>query len=329
MTPSAEDLQRNISGTPAPTEVVNGPARSRPCFTAQLDIRGPYSLAEVAMMAFGHRDDRTFDGVLRLAFCVEGDYERQVGVEVRQHGQRLELRVVGLPGANGFDGAAEDQIKAQVARVLSVDHDGAAFAALCRADPGLATAHAVAPGFRPASFYSPYEAALWSIISARRARAQGITLRARIGEQHGAVFELAGVRTVAVPTPLQLLALEAVPGLPDDRVPRLHAIARAAQQGLLSATRLLALDPDVAQQELQRLPGIGPFYSSLILVRSCGATDLLPVHEGQGREAIRQLYGWDRDLSDAEFEAFAERWRPYRTWVAVLARAMSERLPAP
>ena len=327
MAPTAQDLDRNSVASAAP-DLPNAPTRPVPCFTAELEIRGPYSLEEVALMGFGHRDERTFDGVMRLAFCVDGDYERQVGVEVRQHGPQLELRVAGLPGADGFDRAAEDRITAQVARVLSVDQDGAAFEALCRADPGLAAVHAVAPGFRPASFYSPYEAAVWSVISARRARAQGITLRTRIGEQYGAVFELAGVRTVAVPTPSQLLALDAVPGLPAERVPRLHAIARAAQQGLLSATRLLALDPAVAQQELQRLPGIGPFYSSLILVRSCGATDLLPLGEAKGRDAIRQLYGWDRHLSDAEYEAFAERWRPFRTWVAVLARAMSGRLPA-
>ena len=304
-----------------------GQALSAPSITAQLEISGPFSLAEVATMGFGHRDEPGFDGVMRLAFCVEGDYERQVGVEVRQSGQRLELLVVGLPGSADFDAAAEDRIKAQVARVLSVDHEGAAFDALCRADPGLAPVHAVAPGFRPALFYSPYEAAVWSVISARRARPQGIALRTRIGQQHGAVFQLAGVPTVAVPTPAQLLTLEAVPGLPADRVPRLHAIARAAQDGMLSATRLLALDPAVAQQELQQLPGIGPFYSSLILIRACGATDLLPADEARSRAAICRLYGWERDLSDPEYEAFAERWRPWRTWVAVMVRALSGRLP--
>ena len=327
MATTAHDLDSRPSASAdvvAPLDLTLPP----PSFRAQLEVRGPFSLAEVATMGFGHRDEPTFDGVMRLAFCVDGDYERQVGVEVRQGGQQLELQVVGLPGSADVEGAAEDRIKAQVARVLSVDHDGDAFAALCRADPALAAVHAAAPGFRPALFYSPYEAAVWSVISARRARSQGISLRTRIGQQHGAVFELAGVPTVSLPTPSQLLALEAVPGLPADRVPRLHAIARAAQEGLLSASRLLALDPAVAQQELQQLPGIGPFYSSLILIRACGATDLLPADEAKGREAIRRLYGWEQDLSDSDYEAFAERWRPWRTWVAVLARAMSGRLPS-
>jgi DNA-3-methyladenine glycosylase II len=69
-----------------------------------------------------------------------------------------------------------EALRRQVARVVSLDHDGEAFHQLCLADPLLARVHNRAPGFRPALFYSPYEATVWSIISARRARSQGITL---------------------------------------------------------------------------------------------------------------------------------------------------------
>jgi len=51
-----------------------------------LDVTGPYDLGEIATMGFGHRDERSFDGVMRMAFCLDGDYERQVGVEARQRG---------------------------------------------------------------------------------------------------------------------------------------------------------------------------------------------------------------------------------------------------
>lgn len=301
-------------------------ARPAPTFAAELDLRGPYSLAEVALMGFGHRDERSFDGVMRLAFCVDGDYERQVGVAVGQDGPRLTLNVRGLPGSPEFDQATRDTIIAQVARVLSADQDGSAFAAICASDPVLSRLHAIAPGFRPALFYSPYEAAVWSIISARRARPQGITVRTRLGEQFGATFELVGMQTVAVPTPSQLVQVEAVPGLPADRIPRLHAVARSAEEGRLSVARLVALDPAAARQELQALPGIGPFYSSLIVIRACGLTDVLAPDEPKSRAAMRQVYGWDHDLDDDEFERFAERWRPFRTWATALIRALSGRL---
>jgi DNA-3-methyladenine glycosylase II len=288
--------------------------------TIQLDIVGPFDLREVAMMGFGHRDERSFDGVMRMAFCLDGDYERQVGVEAKQLGNRLEvlMQPAGDPLSAGEVGA----LRKQVARVISLDHDGEAFHQLCLADPVLAKVHARAPGFRPALFYSPYEAALWSIISARRARTQGITLRARMSEMYGAGFDLSGIRTLCVPTPSAVLEMESVPGLPADRLPRLHAVAEAAQRGELDAERLRSMPPEDAQAELQRVPGIGPFYSSLIVIRACGHADAPSLGEPRSRAAIQAAYGVDHELSDAELLALAETWRPFRTWVTVMMRAL-------
>ena len=177
-------------------------------------------------------------------------------------------------------------------------------------------------GFRPANFYSPYEAAVWSIVSARRSRFQAIPVRDRLGHEHGATFELAGQTLSALPTPRQLLTVSSLQGLPADRIPRLHAVAEAAERGELAVDRLNALDPADAQVELQRLPGIGPFYSSLIVIRACGRADVLP-NEGHVREAAAQQYG--REFSDAQFAELAESWRPFRTWVGVMLRALGDR----
>ena len=168
-----------------------------------IDITGPYDLREVALMGFGHRDEKSFDGTMRMAFCLDGGYERQVGVAARQDGGQLNLEVV--TENSPLPEAELDTLRRQVARVVSLDHDGVAFDELCRADPALAAVHARAPGFRPALFYSPYEAAVWAIVSARRARSQGIGVRARLAEQAGTAFPVAGVRTLAVPTPSRLL----------------------------------------------------------------------------------------------------------------------------
>jgi DNA-3-methyladenine glycosylase II len=289
--------------------------------TTQLDIVGPFDLHEVAMMSFGHRDERSFDEIMRMAFCLNGDYERQVGVEARQLGDRLELRVQAVGDPLGD--AEMEVVRKQVARVVSLDHDGEAFHQLCLADPVLAQVHARAPGFRPALFYSPYEAALWSIISARRARSQAITLRTRMSEEYGARFELSGSSTVCVPTPSSVLQIESLPGLPADRIPRLHAVAKAAQRGQLDANRLRAMPPEEAQAELQQLPGIGPFYSSLIVIRACGHADAPSLGEPRSRAAIQHTYGIDHELSDAELLALAETWRPFRTWVSVMIRALA------
>jgi DNA-3-methyladenine glycosylase II len=286
-----------------------------------LPIVGPFDLREVALMGFGHRDEHSFDGVMRMAFCLDGDYQRQVGVEARQFGDRLELQAQSL--GDPLSDAEAEALRKQVARVVSLDHDGEAFHQLCLSDPVLARIHMKAPGFRPALFYSPYEAALWSIISARRARSQGITLRARMSELYGAGFELSGTRTLCVPTPSALLEIESVPGLPADRIPRLHAVAQAAQRGVLDADRLRAMAPEDAKAELQQLPGIGPFYSSLIVIRACGHADAPTLGEPRSRATIEQAYGIDHELGDEELLALAERWRPFRTWISVMMRALS------
>jgi len=289
-----------------------------------IEITGPYDLREVALMGFGHRDEKSFDGTMRMALCLDGGYERSVGVAARQDGARLNLEVVTEDGP--LTPAELDALGRQVARVVSVDHDGAAFDRLCRTDSALAAVHARAPGFRPALFYSPYEAAVWSIVSARRPRSQGIGLRLRLAEQAGTAFEVAGLRTVAVPTPSRLLEVESVPGLPADRLPRLHAVAEAARNGELDADRLRALPPDEGRAELQRLPGIGPFYSSLVLIRACGHADL-PAPEPRSRAAIQAAYGLDHEPSEDEVLRIAEGWRPFRTWVTVMLRALADRPP--
>jgi DNA-3-methyladenine glycosylase II len=287
--------------------------------TARIPLRGPYDLREVALMGFGHRNESSFDGVMRLAFCLDGSAadEQQVGVEVRQDGDHLELVVHG-------DGDL-DAITAQVARVTSADADGVAWDAICAADPVLARVHAVAPGFRPSNFYSPYEAAVWSVISARRARPQGIALRRKLAEAYGRSFVLAGLTESAVPAPSRLLSVSSFPGLPADRIPRLHAIANAAHEGLLDIERLRAMEPEDAMLDLQQLPGIGPFYSALIVIRAMGLTDVLSVQEDHTRELVREKYGFDHAPTDAELEQIAERWRPFRTWAAVTLRALSPR----
>lgn len=288
-----------------------------PIHRTTLALTGPYDLREVALMGFGHRDESAFDGVMRLAFCLDGTFQH-VGVEVRQQGATLELAIHGS--------ADPDAIARQVARVVSADHDGVAWRAVCDADPVLARVQAVAPGFRPSNFYSPYEAAVWAVISARRARPQGIALRRRLSEAHGTVFDLAGHREAALPGPAQLLALDDFPGLPNDRMPRVHAIAEAALQGKLDVERLTQMTPDEAMADLQKLPGIGPFYSALIVIRACGLTDVLSTEEDHTRSAVQELYGFDHPPTNAELAEVADRWRPFRTWALVTLRALSPRL---
>jgi DNA-3-methyladenine glycosylase II len=181
---------------------------------------GPFSLEEAANFGFGQRMDPKWDGVLRFAFCVDG-YREQVGVEIRQEHLDVDCLMHGE--------ADPSVVERQVARVLSLDYDGEAFLEVGRRDPIIGRLQELAPGLRPPLFYSPYEAAAWSIISARRPARQMAEVRRQLSEAHGRVFELAGQRMAALPLPEQLLAVDSFPGLytGEDRPP-----ARRCESGV-------------------------------------------------------------------------------------------------
>lgn len=151
-------------------------------------------------------------------------------------------------------------------------------------------------------------------------------IRALLSETHGRVFDLAGRRLAAFPTPSQLLRVESFPGLPAEKIERLHGVARAALEGRLDVSVLKDLGPGAAQAELQTIKGIGPFYSALIVIRGTGFTDVLPVNEPRVLALVAQLYNLPEPPTEPEFHALAEPWRPFRTWAAVLIRAAGGRL---
>jgi DNA-3-methyladenine glycosylase II len=290
--------------------------------TFSLQAKGAFSLAESATFGFGQREEPQFDGVMRLAFCLDGGFETQVGVELRQTGAEVQAIV---------RGAAPDQlcpVEEQVARLLSLDCDATRYDALGERDPVVGELMAAAPGLRPPLFYSPYEAAAWAILSARRPARQMNAVRAHMSAERGRVFELAGQELAAFPTPSSLGAIEAYPGLPAEKISRLHGVADAAKAGCLEVARLVALGPEAAEEDVMSLRGIGPFYSQLIVIRACGFTDVLPVGEHNLLGLVGELYGLGRPASDAELVEIAEAWRPWRTWVSVLIRVAGARTRA-
>jgi DNA-3-methyladenine glycosylase II len=289
---------------------------------------GEFSLAESALFGFGQRmrpagvgtRDSQFDGVMRLAFCLDGGYLDQVGVELRQDERGVHAVVHG-------DGAL-DVIQGQVARVLSLDHDARGYAEVSQRDPVIGRLQRAAAGLRPPLFYSPYEAAVWAMLSARRPGWQMAHVRAELSEAHGAVFELAGERLAALPTPTQLLGIESFPGIDADRLARMQGAAHAALEGELDVERLQRLGPEEAMADVQRIKGIGPFYAGLIVIRATGFTDVLPSNEPKALELVRELYQLPALPTPTQFEAIAEVWRPWRTWATVLLRAAGPRVLA-
>lgn len=283
---------------------------------------GPYRLASSIRFLEGFTpaelagDD---DARLRIAFPVDGSDEA-AAVSVKQDQPDGPLRIAMTTDAD------PDTVRRQVARLLSLDHDGRGYEAVGERDPVIGAMQRRMPGFRPTGFWSPYEAAVWAIVSHRVRMAQAAKVKTAIGERFGTVIQHDGQQLVAFPAPsvLQDADLTSVPGLGGRKPEWLRGIAEAAQLGALDAERLRALPVDDALAHLQRLGGVGPFSAELILVRGAMPADCPVRHESRLAAAVRVAYGWDHEPNAGELARIVDGWTPFRTWVSVLVRSAYE-----
>jgi DNA-3-methyladenine glycosylase II len=283
-----------------------------------LPLRGPFSLAASRRFLEGFapagREPALATGPLRLAFPVEGGWAT-AGVAVTQPD---EATVVAEP-----TGAAPPGLSAQLARALSVDVDGTGFADVLDRDPVLAGVAARHRGLRPLGFCSPYEAACWAVVAQRLRIVQAAGLMARIRQAHGATAVVAGAELAAFPAPGVLRRVAGDLPLPEVKQTRLRAIAEAALEGRLGGARLRAMTAEEAVDDVQQLPGIGPFSAELVVVRGAGHPDRFPLSEGRLHASMVELYDLHDD-APGTLATVAQRWAPFRSWAAVLLRVDRE-----
>ncbi|GAA4775258.1 DNA-3-methyladenine glycosylase [Actinomycetospora chlora] len=276
---------------------------------------GPFDLertrAFVGRWAPITRHTPTPEEPLRLTAPLDGDH-RPVAFALRQATPDgpVEVEVAGADGA-------EHVALAQVTRMLSLDHDARDYPDVGRRLPAIGRLMAGQPGLRPTLFGGPYEAAAWAVVSARIGERQAGTVFRRLAAAHGEVLTVAGAEITTFPRPEALRDLRELPGLPAEKVRRLHGVAEAALAGELDVERLRALGPAGARAAVKRIRGIGDFYASLVWLRACGVVDEWPENEPRCRAALARLH--DRHPDDP-LDDLVEQLRPYRTWVALLLR---------
>ncbi len=276
-----------------------------------IEPSGPFSLRAAAEFLAGFppadRPDADAGEALELAFLLDS-FDGAGAVVLRERDGVVHGEVREGP---------EDTVRAQAARMLSLDLDGSAYAAVGERDPVVGALQAARPGLRPVLYPSPYEAAAWAIVSARIRGPQALAVRRRLAEEHG--VRTGGLATF--PAPERLLALREVRGLTAEKVARLHAVAEAALAGRLDAEALRVLPHDEALAQVREVRGLGPFLAELVLLRGAGVPDLMPVHAPRIRAAVAAAYGLDAPPDDDRLAAISEAWRPYRGWVCLLLRA--------
>jgi DNA-3-methyladenine glycosylase II len=222
-----------------------------------------------------------------------------------------------------FGNAEHDDVRRQVARILSLDVDAGDYGAVGRRDPIAGSLQSRYPGLRPVLFWSPYEAAAWTVIGRRIRMTQAARIKQRMAEELGESVNVHGETLRAFPGPHRVLDIPGFPGLSGRKVEWLHSVAEAALDGRLDAARLRA-DGEAALPGLKSLPGIGDFSAELILARGAGDPDHWPKHERRLHRAMAAAYGLGDFPPVETLAAIADKWRPYRSWVSLLFRASAE-----
>jgi len=101
-------------------------------------------------------------------------------------------------------------------------------------------------------------------------------------------------------------------GLSRPKLSHMASIASAMEEGRLDLARIAAAEVEAARAELLAVKGIGPWTADLYLLYAAGKMDAFPHGDAALMEAHRRLGGYEKRLSNKEFSAHAEGWRPHR-----------------
>ncbi|WP_374945542.1 DNA-3-methyladenine glycosylase family protein [Agreia sp.] len=235
---------------------------------------------------------------IRTLFVCDTDWQR-VDAVVTQEG--TSARIV-VDGPGDLEAATE-----QVRRLLSIDIDGREWPDVAARDAVIADAQRRLPGFRPCGFFSPYEAAAWSVLSQRVQMRQAAATKTRLTQQLG--------DDGAFPSPEALLGASL--DLPGRKAEYLRAVAEAALDGHLSGSYLRSLQPADALDRVQSILGLGPFAAELVVIRGANFADVLPRNERRLNDEIVKRYGPNRPVDE-----ITEAWKPFRSWASVHLRAL-------
>jgi len=97
-----------------------------------------------------------------------------------------------------------------------------------------------------------------------------------------------------------------------------RALAEAIQSGTLDLAGLDGLDDQAVHEALQRVPGVGPWTSTIYLLMVLLRPDLWPAGDIALAESVGEVKGLGRRPNAAEMTDLGEAWRPWRSVAARL-----------
>jgi AraC family transcriptional regulator of adaptative response / DNA-3-methyladenine glycosylase II len=266
-----------------------------------------------------------------LAFLAE---RATPGVEaVDRRGYR---RTISLNGCHGYFEVSPDEgrdavaVRVQIADprslygiierirgMFDLNADWAAIAQSLGTDPALSSRIRAEPGLRVPGCWNGFEFTIRAILGQNMTLKGAIAIVGRIAKSYGQRIDNADDLTHLFPTPEILAdAKLAGPGLTEERVETIHALARAVCDGAISFDRIVDTDAFVVQ--LREIPGIDCWTAQYVAMRALGEPDAFPT----GDVGLLRALGLK---TSSELEKRAEAWRPWRSYASMYLWSMEKK----
>jgi 3-methyladenine DNA glycosylase/8-oxoguanine DNA glycosylase len=216
-----------------------------------------------------------------------------------------------------------EEVRALVARHLSLDDDLGPFYAAAEGDPVMSAGIAYNFGAKGKRSDSMFDAVIDVILFQNTAFRRAYAMRANLVAAFGDPF-VAGERVYhAAPTPKQLAAapLEAIRAAKVGYRDRYVKGVAEAVAGGFDLESLEERPVAEVRRELMRLPGVGPYTAELALILAGRRPDVLFM-DVYIREVLRQLYFGGAAVPDTQLQGFAQsKWGPTRATRGCTSRA--------
>lgn len=157
----------------------------------------------------------------------------------------------------------------------------------------------------------PFVGLTLHIVSQQISTAAAVTIFRRVGEATGQDIRPAALATVSPE------ALRAA-GVSGAKARALRDLAERVLDGRVDFARLARSDDDAAQEELERVRGVGPWSAQMFLLHNLRRPDVFPAADVGLLRAAQEAFGLSQRPSPPELAARAEGWRPFRSYAAAL-----------
>lgn len=182
-----------------------------------------------------------------------------------------------------------------------------------RQDPLLADSLSRYPGLRVPGAFDGFELSVRAILGQQVTVKAATTLSSRVAQRFGTPLATPWPQLSRLPPGVETLASATLDdiaslGIVSARAQAILALAQACASGALSFNS--AVNPDVVQQQLLALKGVGPWTASYIAMRALRWPDAFPKED----TAIRNNLG---GVSAKQAELLSQVWRPWRSYAVL------------